>query len=186
VACCLAFLLFLAYRSPAALGRTLARTARIINSALRPFIRREYLSEARAHSFAAEVSEGLGSLPAAPHNLLRPFLLSLANKILMMGILVCCFLAFDVSFTAGTIVGGFAIGYLFLIVSPTPSGVGVVEGVMPLALRTLGVNFSEAVIITLAYRGVTFWLPLAVGAVALRFLPLNGSKSETLQPSTQD
>jgi uncharacterized protein (TIRG00374 family) len=186
VACCLTFLLLLAYRSPAALGRALARAARVINTLVRPFIRRDYLSEARAHDFAAEVSEGLGSLPASPNNLLRPFLLSLANKVLMMGILVCSFLSFDVPFTAGTIVGGFAIGYLFLIVSPTPSGVGVVEGVMPLALSTLGVNFSEAVIITLAYRGVTFWLPLAVGALALRFLNLQGAKSKTLHPSAQE
>jgi uncharacterized membrane protein YbhN (UPF0104 family) len=41
---------------------------------------------------------------------------------------------------------------------------------MPLALSSLRVPWSEAVIITLAYRGITFWLPLAVGALALRVL----------------
>ena len=88
----------------------------------------------------------------------------------MMCILMACFLSFQVPFTAGTIIGGFAISYLFLIVSPTPSGIGIVEGIMPLALSSLRVPWSEAVIITLAYRGITFWLPLGIGAIAFRML----------------
>ncbi len=177
VACVIFSILYLAYRAPAKLGQTLAGAARVLNAAVRPFIRREWLSETRAYQFADEVSEGLGALPQKPLSLLRPFLLSLINKVLLMGVLVFSFLSFDVGFTLGTIVGGFSMAYLFLIVSPTPSGIGVVEGIMPLALRTLGVNFAQAVIVTLAYRGLTFWLALAVGAVALRLLNLNGAKA---------
>ena len=66
--------------------------------------------------------------------------------------------------------GGFAIGYLFLIVSPTPSGLGVVEGVMTVVLSTLRVPLGAAALITLTYRAVTFWFPLAVGGVAFRIL----------------
>jgi uncharacterized protein (TIRG00374 family) len=87
-----------------------------------------------------------------------------------MCVLLSLFLAFQVPFSAGTIIGGFAISYLFLIVSPTPSGIGIVEGIMPLALSSLRVPWSQAVIITLAYRGITFWVPLGVGAFALRTL----------------
>ena len=94
----------------------------------------------------------------------------LLGKALLMGVLVCSFLAFDVPFSAGTIVGGFSIGYLFLIVSPTPSGIGVVEGVMALALASLRVVWSQAVIVTLVYRAITFWVPLGVGALAFRKL----------------
>ncbi len=170
-------LLFLGYRSTEALGEALARLARLVNWMVGPFIHREYLSETRAHAFAEEISEGLNSLPERPRGLIQPFLLSLVNKILLMGILTCSFLSFDVPFTAGTIVGGFAIAYLFMIVSPTPSGIGVVEGVMAIALRTLRVDFSQAVIVTLAYRGVSFWLPLAVGAIAFRALQATGTKA---------
>jgi uncharacterized protein (TIRG00374 family) len=177
VAAFLGFLLYLGYRSPGALGTVLARLARIVNGIVRPFIHREYLSEVRAHGYAADISEGLAALPSKPRSLIRPFLLSLLNKSLLMAVLLCCFLSFEVPFSAGTIVGGFAIAYLFVIVSPTPSGVGVVEGVMALALRTLGVDFSQAVIVTLAYRGVTLWLPLAVGALALRSLHLDAAKA---------
>jgi uncharacterized protein (TIRG00374 family) len=177
IACVLAFLLFLGYRSAEALGNALAWIARLVNHIVRPLIHREYLSEARAHSFAHEIAEGLSSLPERPRSLILPFVLSLANKVLLMGVLICSFLSFDVPFSAGTIIGGFAIAYLFLIVSPTPSGIGVVEGIMALALSSLRVEFSRAVIITLAYRGITFWLPLAIGALAFRALHANGTKA---------
>jgi uncharacterized protein (TIRG00374 family) len=172
IASVLASLFFIGYRSTEALGEALAKLARLMNTIVRPFIHREYLSEARAHSFASEISDGLGALPEKPRSLFQPFLLSLSTKVLLMGILICSFLSFAVPFTAGTIIGGFAIGYLFLIVSPTPSGIGIVEGVMSIALHSLGVNFSQAVVITLAYRGMTFWLPLAIGAAAFRVLHL--------------
>jgi glycosyltransferase 2 family protein len=176
IASVLAFLLYLGYRSTEVLGDTLARIARAVNRILAPIIHREYLSEGRAHAFAAEVAEGLASLPEKPGSLIQPFVLSLLNKAMLMAVLICSFLSFDVPFSAGTIVGGFAIGYLFLIVSPTPQGIGVVEGVMAIALRTLRVELSQAVIITLAYRGITFWLPMAVGALAFRSLETEGAK----------
>jgi len=166
----LAFLLYLGYRSAEALGNALAKMARGINYIVRPFLHRHYLSEARAHAFAAEIADGLAALPEKPRSLLTPFGLSLLNKALLMGVLMCAFLSFDIPFSAGTIVGGFAIAYLFLIVSPTPLGLGVVEGVMPLVLGSLRVDFSQAVIVTLVYRGVTFWVPFALGALALRLL----------------
>jgi hypothetical protein len=152
--------------------------ARLVNYIVRPFIRREYLSEARAHQFAAEVEEGLGSLPEKPRSLFVPFLFSLLNKILLMVILAVSFLSFKVPFTVSTIIGGFSIAYLFLIVSPTPSGVGVVEGIMAVALHSLRVNFSHAVIITLTYRAITFWAPLAIGALAFRLLNIANKKNK--------
>ncbi len=170
IGCVLAFLLYLGYRSTDALGNALARMTRFVNFLVRPFIRREYLSEQRAHDFANEISEGLSALPEKPYSLIPPLLLSLFGKVLMMGVLTFAFLSFKVPFSAGTIIGGFSIGFLFMIVSPTPSGIGVVEGLMALALHSLRVKWGMAVIITLAYRGVTFWLPVALGALAFRWL----------------
>lgn len=170
IAAGLGFLLYLGSKSEAALGNVLAWMAHLINRIVGPFIHHNYLSETRAHEFAREMAEDLQSLPERYHSLMRPLSYAVANKALMMGILLVSFLSFEVPFTAGTIIGGFSIAYLFLIVSPTPSGIGIVEGIMPLALSSLRVPWSQAVIITLAYRGITFWLPLSVGAVALRIL----------------
>ena len=176
IAAGLGFLLYLGSRSAEALGNALAWMARLVNRIVNPFIHRDYLSEARAHEFAHEMASDLKSLPEKVHNLGIPFLYSFASKALLMCVLLSIFIAFQVPFSAGTIIGGFAISYLFLIVSPTPSGVGIVEGIMPLALSSLRVPWSDAVIITLAYRGITFWLPLGVGAVAFRMTGRRRSK----------
>jgi uncharacterized protein (TIRG00374 family) len=161
---------YIGYRSEQRLGNLLAKMARMVNLIVKPFLHHEYLSEERAHKFAHEISDGLSGLTANPSSLVRPVLWGLFDKVLCMGILLSSFLSFEVPFSAGTIIAGFAISYLFLIVSPTPSGIGFVEGIMPLALSSLRVDWSQAVVITLVYRAVTFWVPLAVGAWAFRSL----------------
>jgi uncharacterized membrane protein YbhN (UPF0104 family) len=40
---------------------------------------------------------------------------------------------------------------------------------MTLVLTSLNVPLASAAVITLAYRGVTFWFPLLLGFVALRW-----------------
>jgi uncharacterized protein (TIRG00374 family) len=165
-----AFVLYLGYRSEQKLGDLLAKMVRLVNRILKPFIHREYLSEGRAHEFAHEISDGLSGLTEKTTSLVRPVLWGLLSKTLLMGVLLSSFLSFDVPFSAGTIIAGFAIAYLFFVVSPTPSGIGIVEGIMPIALSSLRVDWSQAVIITLAYRAVTFWLPLGIGAWAFRSL----------------
>jgi len=165
-----AVLLYLGYRSAAALGSALAWMARMINRILQPFIHRKYLSEKRAHEFSAEMAGGLATIRGKKRNLIWPFLFALNSKALLICVLAFCFLAFGTPFTVGTLVGGFSIGYLFLIVSPTPAGLGIVEGVMTVALNTLRVKVNAAVLITMAYRAMTFWFPLAMGGVAFRFL----------------
>ncbi len=167
-----AFLLYLGYRSADALGNALARIAHFINRVVHPFLHHDYLSEERAHAFASEIAEGLKDLKR-PTRLLIPLLHALMGKALLLGILLCSFLSFDVPFSAGTIVAGWAIGYLFLIVSPTPNGIGIVEGIMPLTLASLRVPYEAAVVVTLIYRAVTFWISLAVGAWAFRYLHLS-------------
>jgi len=165
-----AVLIFLGYRSATALGNALAWMARLTNRILRPLIHRDYLSEARAHEFAAEMGEGLSTIRGKKKDLIWPFLFALNNKALLICVMAFCFLALGTPFTVGTLVGGFSIGYLFLIVSPTPSGLGIVEGMLTVALNTLRVKLDAAVLITLAYRALTFWFPLAVGGVAFRLL----------------
>ena len=189
IATALGFLMWLGSRSAVALGNVLAWMARLVNRVVYPFLHREYLSQTRAHMFAHEMAKDLRSLPERPRSLAVPLLYAFANKVVMMCILASVFLAFQVPFSAGTIIGGFAISYLFLIVSPTPSGIGIVEGVMPLALSSLRVPWSQAVLITLAYRGITFWIPLAIGALALRLLErekITVPKSEVKEHSLPD
>jgi uncharacterized protein (TIRG00374 family) len=163
-------LIYIGSHSGERLGRVLAWLAQRINRFLRLFIRRDYLREARAHEFALEIAEGLSVLRTEHLGLIKPFAYTLIGKILQTLIMMFVFMGFEVDFSSGTIIAGFAISYLFLIISPTPSGIGVVEGILPLALVSLRVPWSQAVVITLAYRALTFWLTLLLGAVAFRVL----------------
>jgi len=106
--------------------------------------------------------------------LIIPAGLALNSKLLLICVLLLIFLSFDVSFSIGTIIAGFSIGYLFFVVSPTPSGLGIVEGAMTLGLVSLYIPLNQAAAVTLAYRGVTFWIPLIIGLLAFRMV--TGSK----------
>ena len=165
-----AVLLYLGYRSAAELSKALAWMARAVNRILRPFLHRDYLSVERAYTFADEIAEGLSAIKGKRKELLWPFLFALNNKALLICVLALTFLAFKTAFTVGTLVGGFSIGYLFLIVSPTPSGLGFVEGALTIALNSLRVPLGTAGVITMIYRAITFWFPLGVGAIAFRYL----------------
>lgn len=177
VASLLATVLYLGSRSVEAMGNFLARLARLVNAILRPFIHRDYLHEERAHEFSRELAEGLAALPDRPRGFIKPMFLAFLNKGLLVSIFLSAFLAFHVPYTVGTIFGGFAIGYMFMVVSPTPAGIGIVEGVLPLGLSSLRVPWSDAVLITLTYRAFTFWVPLAVGAFAFRILHLENDNA---------
>lgn len=177
----LALLLYLGYKSGDALGRTLAGLVRFINRLFNSFIHRPYLSEESAHRYAFEISDGLLAIKSKRKEMIWPFLFALNNKALLLIILALSFLTYQVPFTAGTLVAGLSIANLFLIVSPTPAGLGFVEGALTIALNTMRVPLGSAAVITLTYRAVTFWFPLAVGALALRHLHITRQPDDQLE-----
>lgn len=163
-------LLALGARSAQALERVLVGAARAVNALLHPFLRHPYLSEERAHTFAAEAAEGLSALRTSWRDYLLPAGHALFSKALLLCILFLTFLAFNQPVSPGTLIAGLSIGLLFMIVSPTPGGLGIVEGIMTLSLTSLRVPLEAATVITLAYRGLTFWLPFGYGFIALRLM----------------
>jgi uncharacterized protein (TIRG00374 family) len=170
----LAYLIVIGVRSAEALGNVLARISHQINRFSNFIAHRQYISEQRAYLFAQEVSLALKSITNRPKYLTLGILLGLSSKLILVVILALVFLAFNVPFSPGTIIAGFSIGYLFWIVSPTPAGIGFVEGGLALALTTLNVSLGAAAVITLAFRGITFWIPLLFGMIAFRVLPHTG------------
>jgi len=168
VALVMTILLYLGTQSAEALGNALTWISRLVNRVAHPFIHRQYLSEVNARSFAHDAAEGLSEFRLNPRKILQPILLALLNKSLLVLVLFFVFLAFKVPVTPGTIIAGFSIGYLFLIVSPTPAGLGFVEGSLTLVLSSMYISLETAAILTLVYRGITFWMPFVVGMVAFR------------------
>lgn len=170
LAMALGAVLILASRSETQLSRVLIFFARLINKIVRPFIKRELIDETEAKFFAGEMVEGVSALKHVGSGWLKPLALTFSNKILLVTILGVVFLAFDVPVTVSVVIAGFSLAYLFAIISPTPAGVGIVEGVMTLGLKSLGIPLESAVVVTMAFRAVTFWLPLLLGMISFRTL----------------
>jgi uncharacterized protein (TIRG00374 family) len=172
IALVVGLLLVLGLNSAHLLGRALAWLGMTANRVGRPIFRRQVFDPDQAHIFAFDVHDALHEVRQAPRNLLLPAALSMSSKALLMTILFLVFLAFHQPYTPGMLVASFSVGYLFYIVSPTPTGFGLVEGFMTLALGSLRVPVATAAAIVLAFRGVTTWLTILYGMVVIRWVGL--------------
>ncbi len=65
-----------------------------------------------------------------------------------------------------------AYGIAFVVgtVSPTPGGLGAVEGVMMAMLVSFGMQSAAAVAVVLVYRLINFWLPIPFGMLSYAHL----------------
>lgn len=166
----LGFLIYLGTRSAGRLQQALVFLARLANRIVRPFNREGVASEERAREFAHEAAEGLRLLRIRPRQVAYALILALCGKILQILVLVLVFLAFQVPIAIGTIIAGYSVAQLFIIISPTPAGIGVVEGILALSLMSMHIEKGAATVITLAYRALTFWLSLSIGMLASQWV----------------
>jgi glycosyltransferase 2 family protein len=176
--------LLVGYRSQPQLGRLLARVAIFINRLLHPFRHKDTINPVSAYHLSEEMADGLEELHSASVGpVLLPLLFTFINKLLLISILGVSFLALGEQAPFQTLLAGFSVGQLFVYASPTPSGLGIVDSVLPAALTSLGVTLAVAVLASLIYRAFTFWLPLGIGSAALRVLHRrrtgNGEMGET-------
>jgi putative heme transporter len=82
-----------------------------------------------------------------------------------IGTLWAAFNAFGHAPPATVLVTGYFVGTLANVI-PVPGGIGGVEGGMIGAFLGFGVEGSLAVIAVLAYRTISYWLPIVPGAIA--------------------
>lgn len=165
-------IIYLSMKSPKKLGNIFSWFARFTNRVLKIFTKKPVLQVERAYLFAKDMAEGIEALKDNPRGLLLPFIFAMLNKAILISIMYLIFLAFKISYSIGTLVAGFGLANLFMIVSPTPSGVGFVEGILTLYLNSIGISLEGATIIALGFRGITFWFPLLAGIFTFRYFSL--------------
>jgi len=146
----------------------LIRLQRLLNNLTTRFQRRNILEASWAEITADEFTEAARAIVAHPTRLWRTLAIALFAHALNLACLFTLFLAFHQTVSLGVLVAGYAMGMLFLIVSITPQGIGVVEGVMTLVFTSLMVPPTQSAVVSLAFRGLTFWLPLLIGFILLR------------------
>jgi phosphatidylglycerol lysyltransferase len=157
---------------PALMQRLLVWLQRLVNGVAVRLKRTNFLDETWAEHNTSEFSNAAVAISQHPLRLARTLLIALAAHLLDLLCLWILFNAFGQPIKAGALVAGYAMGILFWIVSITPQGVGVVEGVMALVYTSLHIPAEVATTVSLAFRGLTFWLPFFIG-----FLLLNRVKA---------
>lgn len=177
-------LLFALWR-PAWLHKGLDWLQRQVNRAGAWLRRPRLLDDAWSARNAEEFQLGAQAMRNRPWSLLWTALVAFIAHALSLVSLYTLFRAFDQPI-GGALLVGYAMTILFTIVSPTPNGVGVVEGIMPVIYTSLGLPLATATVISLTFRGFTFWLPMLAGFFLLRrlqlFTPGERSLAEREQP----
>jgi uncharacterized protein (TIRG00374 family) len=158
--------------SPGGLHRLLSWLQRLANGVGRKVKRPDLLPADWADKSAIEFREAAVAITTQPRRLGRTLVVALVMHVVNMASLYVLFIAFHQVVSIGSLVAGFAMGILFWNVSVTPQGIGTVEGAMTLVYTSLGVPAPSATIVSLAFRGLTFWLPVIIGFFLLRRLRL--------------
>ena len=176
----LSSILLLGLWRPSALMRILKWVQRAVNNLAARFKRPPLLKE----DWALENADGFTGAAAAIR--MRPLKLAitigyaLIAHFLDLLVLYLLFRAFDQPIQLGPLVAGYAMGILFWIVSITPQGIGIVEGVMALVYTSLGIPGAIATTVSLVFRGLSFWIPLGLGFLSLRQVKSFGAGTRSL------
>ena len=98
--------------------------------------------------------------------------------------LVCCLAAVGARPDPSLVLLAYCAGALLALIPFTPGGLGFVEAGLTGMLTLAGVSAHESVVATLAYRLLSFWLPLPIGGLAYllfrhRYGPAEASTTAT-------
>ena len=109
----------------------------------------------------------LVSTPMDVRQLWRPFAAEYAAHTCNFATQLCVFLAFGVHLSGFTPIITYVVGVLFVVLSPTPMGIGFAEGGMVAVMIRQGVAHPTAIAIALSVRGLSFWVPFLIGTIFL-------------------
>ncbi len=159
-----------AWTSPHRLEAILTWIGRMAGKVTGLWKRPSPLSPEQIKNFVGELDVAINDIQQVGYrSLAQPVLHAFLNEILNLGILYFVAWSFGVRLSFGVLVASYSIGMLFFVMTPTPGGLGFVEGILILVMSSLDVPRDSALVITLAYRGLTFWLPFILGFFAYRW-----------------
>lgn len=99
-----------------------------------------------------------------------PIFFALVGHIIQILLLYVLFLSFNFQISFIPLLIGYAIGILFLLISFTPSGLGIVEPTMTLTFVSFGVPLAVSGLVVMIFRAITFWLPFLLGFFSFNWL----------------
>lgn len=128
------------------------------------------IDEEKVISFAIGLVESVRLMAQHPRGLSSATVNAFMIEFFNIATLWAVFKAFQYTVPLGNLIAGYSIGVLFMIISITPSGIGVVEPLMTAAFTSLGVPLETAALATYIYRGISVWVPFLFGFFGLRIV----------------
>jgi len=116
----------------------------------------------------AQMHEATRILSETPHLFVSLVSSGLMLHIIQITILLYVMSAFNIVFYPPLLIVGYTTMYLFTVVSPTPQGLGVAEGIAQLVFVAFGVEAEKALLAVLSYRAITVWIPVLVGFITFK------------------
>lgn len=110
----------------------------------------------------------VSALSKRPAGLLGALLASVSIPLCYTASLYCCLRAAGISLDLHQIVLVFGAGAIAVSASPTPGGLGATEVAMVAALSRYGVMNANALTCIIAFRVISFWLPIIPGYIFFR------------------
>jgi hypothetical protein len=96
----------------------------------------------------------------------RAVIAAAANRMFDYAALVAALAAMGAHARASYVLMAYAVAQALALIPITPGGLGFVESGLTTLLVLVGVTTDQAVVATLLYRLVAFWLPIPLGALA--------------------
>lgn len=168
ITACLVGVALIGVWRPELLRRLFHSFQHLVNSLASRLKRPAFLEEEWSDKNAGEFLEASSAMTRHPRPVFLAAFLMLAINLIDIFILKAVFMGFGYPVGLGPLVAGFSMGIVASIVSPAPQGIGVVEGTMLYVFHAMGVPWEINLPVSLAYRGLTFWLPLVAGMALLR------------------
>jgi len=176
-------LLNLAVRKPSLLLGILGWVRALVNWIGRIIQKPQLIKKDWILKTSTEFIDAALAFASRPRLVAKTFVVAFLTHLINMLSLFAIYMAFYKSVSLGVLVATYAIAFLFLVVSVTPQGIGIVEGVMVLVITSLGLPKDVTTVITLAFRGISFWLPLIIGFILLRQLRIFNPKAKPFSDS---
>jgi phosphatidylglycerol lysyltransferase len=175
--------LVLAARRPGWLEALLTGCRAVVNRSLRLLGRPALLPDGWARRTTDQLAAAVRSIPGHPRDIAIASGYGLLVHLANIAGLAAVFLAFGQRLDPAALAAGFGMSIVFFMIAIVPDGIGAVEGAMALVFVQLGMTPAAAILVTVAYRVLNVWLPVAIGFWCARRLRLFGAGEGAWAPS---
>ena len=168
-------ILVLAARRPGWLEALLGACRAVVNRSARRLGRHDLLPSGWERRTTDQMAGAANSIPGHPRAMAVAAGYGLLVHLANIAGLGAVFLAFGQRLDVAALAAGFGMSIVFFIIAIVPDGVGAVEGAMALVFVQLGMATPAAILVTVAFRILNVWLPVAIGVWFARRLRLFGA-----------